>query len=114
MGIQTSHLPVALVPGLAAEQLKNGSLYELLAARYRLAPSRARETYFAIAADPATAALLDIDVGSAVFAVERVTLLSTGRLFEFAQSIMRGDRYSIILDLTASVAAQATPAGAAR
>jgi GntR family transcriptional regulator len=108
MGIQTTHLPVALVPGLTAEQVKNGSLYEVLATRYGLAPHKARETYFSVSADPATAALLDIDADAAVFAVERVTLLANGRPFEFAQSIMRGDRYSIILDLTANVAAQAT------
>jgi DNA-binding GntR family transcriptional regulator len=43
--------------------------------------------------------LLGIPVGSPVFAVERVTLLPNERPFEFVQSIVRGDRYAIVLDL---------------
>jgi DNA-binding GntR family transcriptional regulator len=37
-----------------------------------------------------------------VFAVERVASLANGRPFEFVQSVMRGDRYNIILDLAAN------------
>jgi len=114
MGIQTAHIPVRLVPGLAQERLDNVSLYELLRDRYGLEPSQARETYFAVAADAAVAALLGIDSGSAVFAVERVTLSAHGQPFEFVQSIMRGDRYNIILDLAAYRAPQATREGGTR
>lgn len=114
MGVQTAHLPLALVPGLVDLDLADTSLYEVLRSRYDLDPRRAHETYFAVAADPETAALLDIDVGSPVFAVERVTLLADDRPFEFVQSFMRGDRYSIILDLAANRAPQATRDGATR
>lgn len=114
MGIQTAHLPVALAPGLVDEDLENISLYEVLRSRYGLDLGRARETYFAVAADAATAGLLGIAAGSPVFAVERVTLLANDGPFEFVQSIMRGDRYSIILDLSANRAPQATREGATR
>jgi GntR family transcriptional regulator len=50
-------------------------------------------------ADEATAALLQIPVGSAVFAVERVTFTLNEKPFEFVQSTVRGDRYAIVLDL---------------
>jgi GntR family transcriptional regulator len=102
MGIQTTHLPVALVPALTAEEVGSGSLYEVLRTRYGVAPHQARETYFAVAAEPGTASLLGIPAGSPVFAVERIALLPSGKPLEFAESIMRGDRYSIILDLSAS------------
>lgn len=114
MGVQTAHLPVALVPALDGSGLENASLYEVLRTRYGLTPSKARETYSAVAADPATAALLGIHTGAPVLAVERVAMLDDGRPFEFAESIMRGDRYSINLDLTATPERDASDPGAAR
>jgi GntR family transcriptional regulator len=99
MGVQTAHVPAALVPGLEKENLENVSLYETLQGRYGLYPARARETYFASLADRQAAELLQIPEGSPVYAAERVTLLPNEKPFEFVRSIMRGDRYSIVLDL---------------
>ena len=97
LGVQIAHIPAELVPGL---QLADGmSLYEVLQTRYHLYPARARETYVAALADSSTAALLEIPVGSPVFGVERVTLTLNERVFEFVQSTVRGDRYSVVLDL---------------
>ena len=97
VSIQTTHIPAAFVPGL--EVTEKVSLYEVLQRRYHLYPVRARETYFAAAADPAAAELLGIPAGAPVFTVERVTLLANEKPFEFVQSVVRGDRYSIVLDL---------------
>ena len=97
MSVQTAHIPAALVPGI--ELAEDASLYEVLQSRYDLYPARARETYFVTAADPAVAGLLGIPAGAPVFAVERVTQLPNERPFEFVQSTVRGDRYSIVLDL---------------
>jgi GntR family transcriptional regulator len=95
--VQTAHIPVQLVPGI--HLVPEASLYELLQRQYHLYAARAKETYFAAAADSVSADLLHIATGAPVFAVERVTLLSNGKPFEFVQSIVRGDRYSIVLDL---------------
>jgi GntR family transcriptional regulator len=111
MGVQTAHIPLAMVPGLTADNLENVSLYELIQIKYGLQPARARETYFAIPSEPATAKLLGIAPGWPVFSVERVTFLPNGRPFEFVQSLMRGDRYSIILDLAANRTPQASREG---
>jgi GntR family transcriptional regulator len=97
MSVQTAHIPAAFVPGL--EVLENESLYEILQRRYHLYAARARETYFAAAAGSAVAELLGIPEGAPVFAVERVTLLPNEKPFEFVRSVVRGDRYSIMLDL---------------
>lgn len=97
MSVQTAHIPAAFVPGLAVTE--EVSLYDVLQSRYHLYPARARETYYAAAAEPATAELLGIPAGSPVFSVERVTLLTNERPFEFVQSVVRGDRYTIVLDL---------------
>jgi GntR family transcriptional regulator len=107
MGVQTAHIPLDMVPGLEKENLENLSLYQILQSRYNLQPARARETYFAIRAKADLAKLLGVASGSAVFDVERVTFLPNGKPFEFVQSTIRGDRYSIILELAADRAPQA-------
>ena len=58
---------------------------------------------------PAAAELLGIAAGAPVFMVERVTLLPNERPFEFVQSVVRGDRYTIVLDLVKPGAATANP-----
>jgi GntR family transcriptional regulator len=97
VSVQTAHIPADFVPGLVMDA--GASLYEILQTRYDLYPARARETYTAAAADQAAAELLGIATGSPVFAVERITMLPHDRPFEFVQSVVRGDRYSIVLDL---------------
>lgn len=114
MGIQTAYIPLVLVPGILDLDLENTSLYELLQSRYNLQPGRARETYFAVAAPPDAAELMRMDPGHPIFAVERVTYLANGKPFEFVQSSLRGDRYSIILELAADRNPQATREGGSR
>ena len=97
VSLQTAHIPAAFVPGLVLEE--GASLYDVLQQRYDIYPARARETYLAAAADRAAAELLGIAPGAPVFQVERITMLPNDRPFEFVQSIVRGDRYSIVLDL---------------
>lgn len=114
MGIQTAHIPLELAAGLEKENFENVSLYELLQTRHGLRPTSARETHFAASAEAPAAELLGIPVGSPIFAAERVTFLWDGRPLEFVKSIMRGDRYSIVLDLVVGRAPQATRQGATR
>ena len=99
MGIQTAHIPLDMAPRLAEEDFENVSLYQLLQSRYGVQAARSREQYYAISADAESADLLGIPVGAAVFAAERVTFTKQGKPFEFTRSIMRGDRYSIVLNL---------------
>jgi len=111
MGIQTAHIPLALAPGLADDNLENVSLYDVLRKRYGLQPARARETYSAVLAEPLPAELLGVSPGSPVFAVERVTFLASGKPFEFVRSMMRGDRYRVVLELAANRAQQVPRVG---
>ena len=99
MGMQTACIPVALAPNLVREDFESASLYDILENKYGLIPFYARETHFAVLLDEEEAELLKADVGSAGLAAERVTFLSDRRPFELVYSVMRGDRYKIILDL---------------
>ena len=95
--IQKAHIPKSLAPGLQVAE--DASLYDVLQRIYHLYPARARETYMVGKADRAAAKLLGIQPGAPVFQAERVTFLPNGKPFEFVQSTIRGDRYSIVLDL---------------
>jgi len=94
IGLQTVHLPVGRVPGLAESGLLQGSLYETLRTRYAIAPVEAHEVYRVASIGDEEAALLQVAPGSPVFVVERRTRDARG-LFEFTVSSMRGDRYEI-------------------
>jgi len=100
MGLQTAYIAMRLVPGIDELSFADASLYEVLASRYALYPAGARETHQAVLVPEAAAALLRAAPGSPAFAAERLTSLADGRPLEFVQSIMRGDRYRIVLDLT--------------
>lgn len=103
VGLETAHLPVALVPRIAEFKFDSESLYELLHFHYNLRPFRAKETHKAIVISDADAALLNVRPGSPGLTMERVTCLENGRPIEFVQSTMRGDRYELVLDLRIDV-----------
>ncbi len=100
MGLQTAFIPLALVPGIERLTFTDASLYEILGSRYTLFPASARETHRAAAVPEDVALLLRVAAGSPSLAAERLTSLADGRPLEYVQSIMRGDRYKIVLDLT--------------
>ena len=100
MGIQAAFLPSHLVPGLADTTFGDTSLYDVLQNRYGLQPASARETYCVRLMRREEAELLRVPVRSPAMTAERITLLSDGQPFEFVQSVMRGDRYKIVVDLT--------------
>jgi len=99
MGIQTAYLSLALAPQLAGEDFTDASLYEVLERKYSLWPARAQETYVAALLDRAEAKLLKAAPASPALSAERVSYLSSGQPLEVTYSIMRGDRYQIVLDL---------------
>lgn len=103
MGLQTAFIAMKLVPGIDTLSFAGASLYEILASRYSLSPTAARESHQAIAVPADVAPLLRVAPGSPALAAERLTSLADGRPLEYVQSIMRGDRYKIVLDLARPV-----------
>lgn len=99
MGLQTTCLPLTLVPGIAETNFRSASLYAVLQERYSLYPATAREVHMAIALGRDDAHLLGVAPGAPGMAVERVAYLADGRPLEVAHAVMRGDRYKIVLDL---------------
>jgi GntR family transcriptional regulator len=98
--VQTAYLPVDLVPGIADSHFGSASLYELLESRYGLRPATGRETFCVASIKRDEAVLLRVPVRSPVMIAERITFLDNGRPMEYVHSVMRGDRYKVVLDLT--------------
>lgn len=99
MGIQTAYISADLVPHIVEEDFGAGSLYEILDQKYGLVPARARESHFATLLDAEEARWLSVPERSAGLAAERVSFLEEGRPLELVYSVMRGDRYQIVLEL---------------
>jgi GntR family transcriptional regulator len=100
MGVQTAYIPLDLVPGIAEIKFAGASLYDVLQSHYGLYPATARETYCVALLTRDVAALLGVSARSPAMTAERVTFLADGRPLEYVQSIMRGDRYTVAIDLT--------------
>lgn len=100
MGVQTAFLPLDLVPGIADLDLAGASLYDVLQSRYSLHPVSAREVYRVVVLSREDAAMLRVRAGTTAMGAERVTALADKRPLEYVQSVMRGDRYSVVIDLT--------------
>jgi GntR family transcriptional regulator len=100
MGLQTAYVPTYLTPAIETLSFADASLYEVLATRYSLYAASARETHQAVTVPEDAASLLRAPAGAPALMAERLTRLADGRPLEYVQSIMRGDRYKIVLDLS--------------
>jgi GntR family transcriptional regulator len=110
MAIETVVIPSSLVPGLAPADL-DGSLYELLATRYRLRPSSADVTIEPALPDVDTRTLLGIADDQACLVLRMTDLDHRGRVVMVADCTYRGDRYQLSAHLPARALASsaATP-----
>ncbi|RYE08652.1 MAG: GntR family transcriptional regulator [Hyphomicrobiales bacterium] len=94
IGIQTSHLPEARVPGLYDDAGNVQSLYAWLKERCEIIPVKAKEVYRVGSVDAADAEIIQLPAGTPAFEVERIAFDARGP-FEYALSTMRADRYEI-------------------
>ena len=82
-------------PDLLEEPLE-GSLYELIRARYEEVPVRAVERLEPALAREEEAASLGIDPGAPVMLVDRTAYSAAGRAVERSRDIFRGDRTTVV------------------
>jgi len=94
IGIQTSHLPEARVPGLFDDAPNVQSLYTWLEERCGIKPVKAKEVYRVGRVAPVDAELIQLAANTPAFEVERIAYDSRGP-FEYTLSTMRADRYEI-------------------
>ena len=98
MAVETVCIPEALTPGLTAADL-DGSLYELLASRYRLEMGSASVAIEPVLPDAPTRRLLGIPDHQACLRLRMTDLDARGRVIMTADCIYRGDRYQLRADV---------------
>jgi GntR family transcriptional regulator len=96
LALERSWLPAEPLPGLLRHPL-TGSIYELLATQYGLAPHTAVEYLEPVSADPAEATALGVARGTALMAVERTAFSVAGMPVEFARDLYRADRVRLMV-----------------
>jgi GntR family transcriptional regulator len=96
--LETSYYPQYIYPNLTRELLETHSFYSLLY-EVGVVPETALDSYQAVCCTTEEAALLGCEAGSPCFFVQRRTRSSAGELYEFTQSLLRGDRTHLDLVL---------------
>lgn len=102
-------IPVALQTSYLSESIleiddvkdfeKKKSLYKILTSK-GVVPYKAKEQYNVLKMDDKKICnMLNIKKGDAVFWVKRRTYTEDDKLFEYAESILRGDKYAIEVEL---------------
>jgi GntR family transcriptional regulator len=89
--LETSFYPHFIYPSLTRELLETHSMYSLLY-EVGIVPASAEDTYQAIKLSHGDAELLGCKNGSVGFYHQRQTKSDNGEVFEFTQSVIRGDR----------------------
>ncbi|MDD3807773.1 MAG: GntR family transcriptional regulator [Candidatus Marinimicrobia bacterium] len=92
IALQTSYLPVDLVPGLIHKDIEEHSMFMTIKNEYGLNIVDAEETLQAVKATSYEANLLNIKPGDSVFLLERITKIDSGEVLEFVKTILRGDK----------------------
>ncbi len=103
MAVETVAIARALVPDLGPSDLQ-GSLYELLARRYRIVPGSADMTIEPMLPDPETRDRLGIPARQACLRLRMTDLDGRGRVIMIADCVYRGDRYQLSASVPAVVA----------
>jgi GntR family transcriptional regulator len=103
MAVETTWIAATLVPGLAPPDL-DGSLYELLAHRYRIVPGSASVTIEPMVPDPTTRRHLGIAPRQACLRLRMTDSDTRGRVIMIADCVYRGDRYQLSASVPSAVA----------
>lgn len=94
IAVETAWIPAAFVPGISAADVQ-GSLYEVLAQRWRVRPSAAISTAAAVLPDAQVAALLQIAPTQPCLQVQLTGVDQRGRTVLYVRGVYRGDRYQV-------------------
>jgi GntR family transcriptional regulator len=101
--LETTFIPAKYHPGLDANKLVDGSLYDMLRDDAKILPHTAEETYESIVFEKHISNLLKCAQRSSGFYIERITRMESGEIYELTQSFMRGDRSKIAIKLQQDV-----------
>lgn len=98
IGREVAHLAAELTDlrGLAEDLERLGSLYRTLREVHGIEIDTVEDTVETVLADPAQAALLEVDTGLPMLLVHRTAWDASGRTVEWTRSVFRGDRFRFV------------------
>lgn len=99
VSLQTSFLPFELCPDLAAQDLANKHLIEVLREVYGVHLASAVEYLDPTVADGYVAKHLAVKLRTPLFQIERTTYTVTGVVAEYRRALLRGDNYRYRIEL---------------
>jgi GntR family transcriptional regulator len=114
MAVETLHVPERLVPGLQQQDLEGGSFYELLDSRYGIRLGSGTQTIEPTVTNEEESDALGVPLHSPAFLFERTSSSEAGQVVEYVQSVYRGDRYQLVVELIPQRPRSARPPGADR
>ncbi|CAN5540496.1 hypothetical protein BH23ACI1_BH23ACI1_23340 [soil metagenome] len=94
-----SYLPARLVPGIENIRFEDVSLYNVPGSRYDLHAVSATKRSSPLSSTASRRGSCGFPSALRALAARRLTLLPEGQPLEYAESVMRGDRYKVVLDL---------------
>ncbi len=101
MALERAHLPAGRFPGLEKADFNKRSLYEVFASDYGCHVDNADQLVSVVSLPAADARWLGTEAGSPAFDIERVTRDRMGNAVEWGHSVLRGDRYDILMHVEA-------------
>lgn len=99
MILETSYIPLEIVPEISKNKLDQVSLYDLMQSEYGIMVTKAKETFEPVLIKDYESSYLQVQEGSPALLLERVAFESNGRPVEFCRSIVRGDRCRFYTEL---------------
>lgn len=97
--IQTSYIPVKFLPDLLDKNLEDKSLFSMIMEEYGIKIDNASEVMRAVSVTKFEGEMLDIPEFSPAFLLQRQTFLKDGKVFEYAKTVVRGDKSKFTVDL---------------
>ncbi|MGH9062645.1 MAG: GntR family transcriptional regulator [Acidimicrobiales bacterium] len=110
LALDRAWLPDDVAHPLLEADFRHTGLYDELAGRCGIQPGWVRERIRPVVPSPDERRVLHLGRGDAGFAVDRLTRATGGRLVEWRQSLVRGDRYAFVAEWPV----QGSPAARAR
>lgn len=94
-----NHIPYDLCPALLDDDLKDKSLYRIMADKYNIVPYRAQITLEPIVAEKFDSKLLGIKVGSPMQLMKNITYTKENVVMDYFVSRFRGDKGKVKVEL---------------
>jgi GntR family transcriptional regulator len=95
LSVDNARFVAARVPDLL-EQPLGGSIYDLLAMRYKIVPASMTETIEVVNCNPQEGSWLEVPARTPLLAMTRVTADADERPFEYSEDLFRADRVRLI------------------